>query len=350
MGLPDVGAGRLPKDRDFLETVEGLLFCVVDYLHPPGKYTAYLKYSPAEAGRWHRDGTAYHRELAYYHAHQVGLTLDYLREHYSTYVSFCPVRDMQFSLIPHDCVAAYYCPEERLAAVVQDPADALEEEVAELAEALVAATGLPLASFGLTGSILLGIHDPAFSDIDLTVYGRSAVARLRSVLAGPGIPGVGPVAADFEQAWRPEIVAHHGLTGGQVDWLVTRRWNFASYRGRRYLSLHPVRADAEIGERYGDHSYRDAGVCRLSAVVRSAVDAIFLPAIYEVQDVQIWEGPAVAVSQVVAYEGLFCQVADPGQVIEARGKLERIDDGPSHRLVIGSSHRHGREYLLPADL
>jgi len=42
---------RKPKDRDFVETLEGLLFCVVGYLHPPDKYTAYLKYSPAAEGR-----------------------------------------------------------------------------------------------------------------------------------------------------------------------------------------------------------------------------------------------------------------------------------------------------------
>ena len=107
---------RLPKDRDFIETPEGMLFCVVDYLHPPGKYTAYLKYSPAAEGRWRRGDTAYHRELAYYHAHQVGQTLDYLQEHYPAYLGYCPVRDMRFSLIPGDRVATYYCPEARLAA------------------------------------------------------------------------------------------------------------------------------------------------------------------------------------------------------------------------------------------
>ena len=99
---------RKPKDRDFVETPEGLLFCVVGYLHPPDKYTAYLKYSPAAEGRWQRQGTAYHRELAYYHAHQVGQTLDTLQAHYPGYIHYCPVRDMTFSMVPHDRVRTYY--------------------------------------------------------------------------------------------------------------------------------------------------------------------------------------------------------------------------------------------------
>jgi len=41
---------RRPKDRDFVETAEGFFFCLVGYLHPPDRYTAYLKYTPAESG------------------------------------------------------------------------------------------------------------------------------------------------------------------------------------------------------------------------------------------------------------------------------------------------------------
>ncbi len=33
---------RKPKDKDFVETVDGLFLCVVGYLHPPDAFTAYL--------------------------------------------------------------------------------------------------------------------------------------------------------------------------------------------------------------------------------------------------------------------------------------------------------------------
>ena len=350
MGLSFVSAGRLPKDRDFVETVEGMLFCVVDYLHPPGKVTAYLKYSPAPEGRWQRDGAAFHRELAYYHAHQVGQTLDYLEAHYPEYIDTCPVRDMRFSMIPHERVALYYRPEARLAQVLERPGDSMEQELAALTESLLAATGIPLESLGITGSMLLGIHNPSFSDLDIIVYGVEAADCLRSVLAGPGIPGVGPVMPSVLARWRRDSMDHHGLSEAQVDWLITRRWNYASYEGRRYLSFHPTRSDAEIREHYGDHTYRDAGVCRLRAVVTDAAEAIYLPAIYRVAQVHFLEGPEADVREIRSYEGLFGEVADAGQEIEARGKLERIDGGPAHRLVIGSSHRAGREYVLPAGL
>lgn len=350
MGVSVVRIGRLPKDRDFIETVEGMLFCVVDYLHPPDKFTAYLKYSPALEGRWQRGSTAFHRELAYYHAHQVGQTLDYLEAHYPEYVATCPVRDMRFSMIPRDRVAVYYHPEERLAQVLTRPGDPLEQELAALTESLQAASGIPTGSLGVTGSILLGIHNASFSDLDLTVYGREAADRLQKVLAGPGIPDVEPVMPAVLARWRRDSMAHHGLSEAQVDWLISRRWHYASYRGRRYLSFHPTRSDEEIRERYGDHTYRDAGDCRLRAVVTDATEAVYLPAVYRIAQVHILEGPEADIREIRSYEGLFGQVADAGQEVEARGKLERIDDGPVHRLVVGSSHRSGREYVLPVGL
>lgn len=344
-------SGRLPKDRDFIETREGMLFCVVDYLHPPEKYTAYLKYSPAAAGRWQRRGTAYHRELAYYHAHQVGTTLDYLQEHFPEYVDYCPVRDMRFSLIPNERVSTYYYPEQSLGQVIAGARDRLEEEVARAASSVLSVTGMPPECLGVTGSVLLGIHDPGFSDIDLIVYGRPSVDLLRAALTAGAIPGVRPLDESFLGGWRGEITDHHGLTRPQIDWLVARRWNFVSYGPeRRYLSFHPVRSDGEIQERYGDHYYRDAGVCCLQATVCDAHDAIYLPAVYGIEQVQILEGAQVPIDQIYCYEGLFGQAADAGQVIEARGKLEQIDGGPLHRLVVGSSHRYGREYLVPIDL
>jgi predicted nucleotidyltransferase len=196
---------------------------------------------------------------------------------------------------------------------------------------------------------LLGIHDLGFSDIDLMIYGREAINQLRTAVTENRIPGISPLDESFLGGWRQEIAEHHHLTDQEVRWLVARRWNFVYY-GRRYLSLHPVRADTEIHEVYGEHYYRDAGVVKLRAIVSDAADSIFLPALYRINQVKILEGPVVNIDEICSYEGLFGQAADVGQEVEARGKLEQIDGGPVHRLVIGSSHRTGIEYLKPVHL
>lgn len=342
---------RKPKDRDFIETPEGFLFCVVGYLHPPDKYTAYLKYSPSQEGRWHRQGRAFQRELAFYHAHQVGQTLDFLQERYPEYVHYCPVRDMTFSMVPHKRTQTYYVPEERLAQILANPSDRLEEELCRVVESIQANTGIPTAEIGVTGSILLGIHDPSFSDIDLNILGRQNAGRLRSLMSAMELPDTSPMKEAYIDEWCQGVVRHFGLSYSQARWLISRRWNFVHYGAEQYtISLHPTRTDDEIEEVYGDHIYRDAGDAYLQATIADVRDAIFLPAIYRVEDVKILEGPQVQVVEICSYEGLFGQIGEAGERVVARGKLERIDQGPPHRLVIGSSRRSGQEFLLPEGL
>ena len=348
---PGQPGNRKPKDRDFIETPEGFLFCVVGYLHPPDKYTAYLKYSPAREGRWHRQGRAFQRELAFYHAHQVGQTLDYLQEHYPEYVHYCPIRDVTFSMVPHERLQRYYVPEQRLVQIQSNPTDRLEEELCRVVEAIQANTGIPAQEMGVTGSILLGIHDPAFSDIDLNILGRQNAGRLRSLMSAMALPDTSPMEEAYIDEWCQGVVRHFGLSYPQARWLISRRWNFVHYGTEQYtISLHPTRADSEIDEVYGDHIYRDAGDAYVHATIADAQDAIFLPASYRVEEVEILEGPQVNVVEICAYEGLFGQIGEAGERVAARGKLERIDQGPEHRLVIGSSRRSGQEYLLPVGL
>ncbi|GEM_PF-4424999 len=84
MGKPEE---RKAKDRDFTRTVKGMLFCAVGYLHPPDKYTAYLKYIPAPQGRWHKDQGRYDRILTRYNLSSVRDTVGYLEENYPHYNS-----------------------------------------------------------------------------------------------------------------------------------------------------------------------------------------------------------------------------------------------------------------------
>ena len=198
---------RRPKDRDFLETVEGLFFCVVGYVHPPQRYTAYLKYTPASAGKWARGEVAYRRELPYYHVRHVRRTLEWLETAHPDYLWTDPTTGLRFSHVPADAVARYYIPERRLAEIVAGPTDALERETRDLARFLAGATGVPLDAFGVSGSILLGLHNPAFSDIDLLIYGADNARRLRAVIDDLAPEGLAPLPDERRAQWRAALSA-----------------------------------------------------------------------------------------------------------------------------------------------
>ena len=325
---------RPPKDRDFVETTEGLFFCLVGYLHPPGRYVAYLKYTPARAGKWARGDVAYRRELPYYHVEHVRRTLEWLAAEHPRYLWTDPATGLRFSHVPADAVARYYVPGHRLAEVVAAPADALEREVRDLVTLLTDAADLPLEAFGISGSILLGLHNPAFSDIDLLVYGADRARRLQAVIDDLDSEGLVPLPEERRARWRAETSARFGLDGDAVASLEARRWHYRLFRGR-YVSLHATRADGEIREAYGDRRYAPLGRAVVEARVTDAGEALFLPAVYRVADVRWHEGEPGPLEEVVSFEGLYCGAAAAGERILVTGHLEAEQRG-ARRLVVGS--------------
>jgi predicted nucleotidyltransferase len=344
---------RKPKDRDFIQTVEGMLFCVTGYLHPPDKYTAYLKYSPAPVGRWKDGEVFYRREMNYYHVRNVAAVIASLEQHYPHYVHYCPVRDIRFSMIPRQYVKKYYCPENRLAEILAHPRDSLEEKVCDMVDEIVTHARIGAEDLGITGSVLLGIHDPRFSDIDLTIHGLENTLRLKAMIQESRSEHFGPVGDEQRRTWSRHVAERFPLTYDQARYLADRRWRYG-YFGQRYFSLHPTRRHEEIRERYGDHVYRDRGVVRISATVVDASESMFLPATYRVEDVTIMEreiegiAGEIEIEEIVSYEGLYCEVADAGDEVEAHGKLEQVDDGRSYRLVVGTTRLQSGGWIKPS--
>ena len=326
---------RRPKDRDFLETPEGLLFCVVGYLHPPGRSVAYLKYTPAGAGKWARGDVAYRRELPYYHVRHVRRTLTWLEAEHPRYLWTDPATGLRFSHVPEDAVVRHYVPEQRLAEIVASPADSLERETRDLATLLARTARVPIEAMGVSGSILLGLHNPAFSDIDLLVYGADHARRLRAVIDGLASEGLVPLPDERRAKWRAETAARFGLTPEVVADLDARRWHYRLFRGR-YVSLHATRAPHEIREGYGDRRYTPLGRAVVEARVTDASEAMFLPAVYRVADARWHEGTPGPLEEIVAFEGVFGNAAETGEVIVAEGHLEVERGDGGRRLVVGS--------------
>jgi hypothetical protein len=340
---------RKPKDRDFIRTREGMFFCVTGYLHPPGRYTAYLKYSPDPAGKWRGEATRYRREIPYYHVRNVAETIRYLERHYPLYVSYCAVRGFRFSMVPRECVASYYEPRARLRQILAHPRDRLEEIARGLAMAISQCVGIQLGSLGVTGSILIGLHDPQLSDVNLLVYGLRNARKVRAALRAGECAGIEGVGTGLFGRWVRELTEWFPLTREEARYNVSRRWNYGFYR-ERFFGIHPTRSDEEIAEHYGDHVYRSRGAARIAATATGTREALFQPAIYRVEDVRVLEvegeAEAVGVEEIISYEGRFRDIVGPGRRVEAYGKLESVDGVP-RRLVIGATQLEKGQYIKP---
>lgn len=328
-----------PKDRDFVETREGMFFCVAGYLHPADRVTAYLKYVPTREGKWGRGDTRYTRTLDYYHVTQVENTYRFLRENHPRYLYDCPVRNIQLSAVPYTDIETYYHPTERLSTITASPSDPLEEKAAAVARLL--GEYVDPGCLGVTGSLLLGSHNPAFSDIDITVYGKENAEQVREAVLEAKRSGMVRFYTETEALdWCRKRAQTFPLTVEELRRVLGRRWNFGYFKGT-YMSIHPTRSDPEITEAYGDYTYVKQGEVQGTATVKDTRESMYLPAVIHVEDAQL-EDIDVDVSMLVSYEGLYGDLFEPGETVEFRGSLEKVSGKRSfYRVVLGGAGSTG---------
>ena len=341
------------RDRDFLRTPEGFLFCVVGSTHPPDRVMAYLKYVPRPgAGPWGRGGTRYYRVLKEYTMDALRETLLFLQD-YPMYLTYFKAFGTEMSAVPVDRIEEHYKPEERLREIANSmDVDVLEERALSLANLISDLAGVAMSKMGVTGSILLDIHVPGISDIDLVVYGLRESLAVKEAVAEAlerGDTEITRFDEKLARAWCYRKSRTHPLTPEEAREILARKWNVGTFLGTRF-SIHPVLTEREA-EKYGDRLYKPLGTATIRAKVVDATLSIFLPAIYEVELSTVLEGPALGgVREICSYEELYAGIAQEGEEVVAKGKIELVRDlrqgSTYYRLVVGSLRGRG-EFIKP---
>jgi predicted nucleotidyltransferase len=345
------------KDREFIESKEGLIFCVVGYVHPRDRVIAYLKYLPSAEGKWSSGSKHYSRAMKYYSASEVVRNVDWLKKHYPHYVFHSKVFGFKISAVPKQYILRHYIPQKRLEEIIKKgPEDALEQKVLDLVDLLSERSGVPKSYFGVTGSILLKIHNPSFSDIDLVVYGREQSLKVKNAvlsLYDEFSSGLTRLKGATLEKWCLEKAEAYPVSVSEAAAIYGRRWNYALYKGTAF-SIHPTRLDQEVESRYGSERFRGLGFARIRARVKKVVEALYTPYIYALSDVKVEEGDlSWRVSEVVSYEGFYGGLAQEGEEVIAYGKVEEVKSSSSKdrlRLLIGSPEAGGRDFLKPLNL
>lgn len=340
------------RDRDFIETIEHFLFCVIGSVHPPDRVISYLKYIPSEGGLWSKGGKGFQRIMRNYVIPELIGTLNFLERH-QEYLYYSHVMGIRISAVPLGRIFLHFRPEEKLKEMIKDVGtlDPLERKALDLASRISDESGVPIKYFGVTGSILLGIHQP-FSDIDLIVYGIENTKRVKETLKQiylkrtPSLMALNGVRAED---WCLSKSKLYPLTYEEAKKLLSKKWNIGIFNGT-YFSIHPVKIESEINERYGDKIFRPSGMIRITARVVDDSEVDFMPAAYRVEDVRVIEGENKEdIREVVSYEGLYGGIASVGDKIAAYGKLEKVIDTKSfeeyHRVLIGSQEARGKDYI-----
>ena len=340
------------RDRDFLQTNEGFFFCVVGPLHPNDRVFSYIKYVPSDSGIWGHDQKRFSRILQRYTIPNLLETFNYLEANYPHYLFHSRVDNITITAVPHRNIKKHFKPEEKLSKFRQaSQLDSLQQKLVSFTRFLEETSGVPEDSFGVTGSLLLDIHQPKFSDLDVTVYGVKESWLLHKALSesrGSEMPMKRLEGKALEE-WCAKKAKQYPLSPSEASRIYKRKWNLGVFEDK-WVSIHPVKLEGDVTGEYGESTYHPCGQVTIRAVVRDNTDSLFLPAVYKISEVEVLEGPQIGeVTEVVSYESLYDSLAENGEIIQAKGKLERVTEkGTSrehYRVLVGSPEGKGNEYI-----
>jgi predicted nucleotidyltransferase len=339
------------RDRDYLKTRKGY-FCVVGSVHPADRVFAYLKYVPDSSGKWGRGKARFRRILRNYTMLDLLETFRFL-EHYPEYLYDSTVLGIRMSAVPLNRILAHLKPEEKFSQIIEmkEP-DVLERKSADLAVLISEKSGVPIKYFGITGSLLLDIHQD-FSDIDLTVYGtknsRVVKEALIQIYQEDGLQ-IRRFDEEKTKEWCLNKVKMFPLSYEEAGGILRRKWGRGLFQDTMF-SIHPVKLDEEVSEKYGDRIFKPEGTAKIEATVSDASEAEFLPSVYKVEDARTIEGSeAKDIYEVTSYEGLYSGIAEKSDRISTYGKLERVTEKSGveyRRILVGSQEAKGTDYIKP---
>lgn len=344
------------RDRDFIQTREGFFFCVVGGVHPSERVISYIKYVPSESGVWGNSENRFTRILQKYTVPNLLQTFSYLEANYPHYLFQSPVDNITITAVPHQHIRHHFKPEEKLSQLRHQPnLDSLQEKLIRFTTFLEKTSGIPKKALGVTGSLLLNIHQPKFSDIDIIVYGVKDSWKLQKALTehwGSKVPMQHLKGAALKE-WSIKKAENYPLTAEEAEKIYDRKWNLGTFEDK-WVSIHPVKLESEVAEDYGEKVYRPCGQVTVQAVVVDNTDSLFLPAVYNVEDVTVLDGSQVGdILEVVSYEGLYDSLAENGETIQVKGKLEHVTEKKTekehYRVLVGSPEGKGTEYIKMVD-
>lgn len=324
------------REGDLIETLDGVIFDVKGLVHPPSKVVAFPRFIPTI------DGSRRKRETRYGKVYSLPDRFKFLQQDTPELLVHDPVFDTTLCEVPISEIKKHYKPTQKLQNLRSSKhLKNLEAKALQLAVSLKKAAIIPWGSIGISGSLLVGLQTPT-SDIDPVVYGTSSCRRVYAALQRM----LKDRDTEFKPYTREELRILFDFRSKDTKMnfedfvkVESRKAFQGKFIGTDYFVRFLKNWD-EIQERYGDLQYKNSGYARIRATIADASEAIFTPCTYRIRHVEVVEGCKFkTIQEIVSFRGRFCEQAEEGETVIARGKVEKVTDIRNrreyHRLILG---------------
>lgn len=325
------------RDRDAIITEDGFIFRVYGYIHPEDSYLCDPEYAnPIIFKSSNPRACRGETELCYYKFFaDEGIKL-ILKKYPKYTVFFWPLQKCLVGVNTTDIMQVHK-PDVKLRQLLEKkPNDSLVKALQNLFGIVSSKSELSENNFGVFGSLLHGFYHPNFSDLDLVIYGRDNLNRLRITLK--------ELYNDEDNCLRNEFNSMKAVSG--------KDWKFMNYSLKEYLwhqqrkmiyayfdskdagrivkaEFEPVKDWKEIINEYNPFT-KIFHVCWIKAIVEITddTDAPFIPSIYQIEVKKILEGPRVnEIQRIFSYMEEFRMQARRGEKVLVEGNLEKVVSG-----------------------
>jgi predicted nucleotidyltransferase len=326
------------RDRDAIQTSEGLIFRVFGYSHPEDSYICDAEYASSRIfnstdPRAPREGR---NEPYYKFYNDEGMKL--ISKKYPQYMINHEMLGLKIVGVPQKLIAEARQPQPRLQELLTkgatDPLLAAMERVLKIA---TENTVISDDNFGVFGSMLHGFHHPKYSDIDFTIYGKKENQKVCQTLQRLYDDSESGLSNEFSsvEVMRGKEWRFKNFEVEDFVWHQRRKMIYGLYDDRKNsgriikTEFEPVKSWSEITSEYNPKArIKQMGWGKIKAKITKDDETPFIPSIYGIEPLEVLSGPkeAFEAKRVFSYMEEFRQQARRDEVVIVEGNLEEVQE------------------------
>jgi predicted nucleotidyltransferase len=346
------------RDRDSIQTKEGLIFRVFGYSHPTNAYICDVEYAPSGVFKSDDPKALRSRGDCIYYKFYSDEGWKFLQTGFPQYLIFHRMLRTRVLGVRHHDILNVRKPEEELERLIRlNSRDQLSEATKGVLKLVAEHSRLSTKDFGVFGSMLHGFHHPMFSDIDLVIYDGKNLADLRQTLQELYFRDSSGLSNEFEtEAFiREKRWQFENLHFKEFLWHQHRKLIYALFhdkRNRRIIKteFEPVKAWGQISNEYdSDARIMQKGWVQMRARIVQDDDAPFIPSIYGIEPLEVMAGTreAYEAKRIISYMEEFRLQVRKDETVYVEGNLEEMITGKKafHQVALTYCPRYFEQVL-----